>query len=157
MRGRGYTVNSGGTLGGAGSIVLTNANVVVEDGGTLAPGSAAEPGTLTLGLSPDYSLTFSATSTLALELGTQSDMLAFMTSGDFLGGSGNAVLAITQGDGFDFGESYVIIDNVTTTGFTFDSITGVPPETEPEVTQVGDTYVLSFTPPPPEGSLFMLR
>lgn len=46
--GRGYTIQNGGTLGGSGSISLTDGDVTVEAGGGLAPGSS--PGTLTLDL-----------------------------------------------------------------------------------------------------------
>ncbi len=47
-----YTVNSGGTLGGSGSIDGSAINATINDGGFLSPGNIA-PGTLTFGSAAD--------------------------------------------------------------------------------------------------------
>ncbi|NDG72058.1 MAG: hypothetical protein EBY32_12300, partial [Proteobacteria bacterium] len=104
-------VAAGATLGGNGTI-----GGAVTVAGSLNPGTAS---TLTLG----STLTFGSGSTLALTLGSNSSKIAFLSTGNLLG-SANATLSLTQDTGFDYGATYRIFENTSTTGFAFASITG---------------------------------
>ena len=103
-------VQSGGTLGGSGSV---GADVYVLGGGKLSPGTS--PGTLTVtGTTLDFSDAVNAANTQALvfELGTTSDRVN-LTTGQF--GIGTGVLefddfAFTAGSGFGPG-TYTLFDS----------------------------------------------
>lgn len=139
-------VEEGATLGGSGRIAPTAGNNVVIEG-TLSPGNS--PGTMTFAMSGASKLVFEENSILAFELGTSSDLINFTTSGDWLSGSGNAILALTLGDGFDYGQTYTIFSGVTTSGFTFADITGYDSGVyTANFTQFGNSYQLSFVPEP---------
>lgn len=105
------SVNTGGTLGGTGTL-----GPVLVNGGTLAPGMSA--GTLTTG-----NLSFSATSTFSLELSDAS----VPASNDFLQVNGNltldGTLAVTELAGFT-GESFLF---AAYTGILTDNIIEIDP------------------------------
>ncbi len=95
-----FTLDSGQTLGGSGSIVgLTT----VGEGAILAPGNS--PGTLTFG----DGLTLEGGSILNFELGTSSDLI-LITGGILTGPSfGTITLNITDSGGFT-GGTYLLLD-----------------------------------------------
>ena len=128
------SIGAAGALSGTGSL---SGSVTVS--GALAPAGAGA-GTITLG----SSLAFTSGSTLALDLGTASDQVAFASTGT-LSGSGLPTLALTLGTGFDYAASYTILSNVSTAGFTFGAITGYDTATyNATVQKSGSAYVLSF-------------
>lgn len=147
-------VTSTGTLGGNGHIAPVAGNNIVVDG-TLRPGyyqgdEVFVPGeflaaTLSLDLSGSSKLVLNAASNLDYVLGSTSSSIAFGTLGDWLVGSGNATLALTLGNGFDYGNSYTIFSNVTTEGFTLAGVTGFDSGNYTwSLDQMGSDYVLSF-------------
>ncbi|MDE1171463.1 MAG: autotransporter-associated beta strand repeat-containing protein [Verrucomicrobium sp.] len=149
------TVSNGATLAGTGIIAPTAGNNVTING-TLAPGDTA--GTLTFNLSSGSKLAFGSGSTLSLTLGTSSSEVSFSTAGDWLTGSGNVSLSLSLGTGFSYSNTYNVFDNVTTTGFTFASITGYDTNSySASVAKVGNSYTLSFSavPEPSTYALFI--
>jgi autotransporter-associated beta strand protein len=146
-------VNVGGVLAGSGTVV--GAATIT---GTVSPGSpAAGPGragTLTF----NSTLAFRPGSWVEFDLGTESDLISFFNLGDNLVGSGNAVLSLNLGPGFDYANSYTVITNVTTAGFTFLGITGYDTSNHTALlNQVGDDYVLTFNnDPTPLAEVFVL-
>jgi autotransporter-associated beta strand protein len=140
------SVGSGAALGGSGTI---NGSVSINSGATINPGTAA---TLTLG----STLTLESGS-IALTLGSNSSKIAFTTRADNLLGSGNATLSLTRGDGFDYGATYTIFQNTSTTGFVFSSITGY--DSDNWTANFGlssDNYQLSFTAVPEPSTYALL-
>lgn len=139
-------------LQGLGTVNLGTKTLKIGGSGTLAPG--ASPGTLEF-TSTGGKLDFTADSAITFELGTISDRIAFRTIGDWLTGSGNASLSLSLLDGFDYGSTYTVFQNVTTTGFTFNTITGYDTDAyAANFEQSGDDYKLSFTTvPEPSNSL----
>jgi len=138
-------VAAGATLGGNGTI-----GGAVTVAGSLNPGTAS---TLTLG----STLTFGSGSTLALTLGSNSSKIAFLSAGANLLGSGNATLSFTQDTGFDYGATYRIFENTSTTAFAFSSITGY--DTSAYQAQFGfdsNNYNLTFTAVPEPSSYALL-
>ena len=141
------SVGSGAALGGSGTI---NGSVSINSGATLNPGIAS---TLTLG----STLTLQSESTIALTLGSNSSKIAFTTLADNLLGSGNATLSLTRGDGFDYGASYTIFQNTSTTGFVFSSITGYDSDSwTANFGLTSDNYQLSFTAVPEPSTYALL-
>jgi fibronectin-binding autotransporter adhesin len=138
-------VAAGATLGGNGTI-----GGAVTVAGSLSPGTAS---TLTLG----STLTFGSGSTLALTLGSNSSKIAFLSAVANLLGSGNATLSLTQDTGFDYGATYRIFENTSTTAFAFSSITGY--DTSAYEAQFGfdsNNYNLTFTAVPEPSSYALL-
>jgi autotransporter-associated beta strand protein len=158
----GVAVASGATLAsGVTGGITTAANGSFAVGGNLAPGDFGKAGTLTLGLGTGGKLNFASGSTLDFDLGLtagSSDLIAFSTAGDWLGGSGNVALTLSGiGSGIDYGETYTLFSNVTTTGFTFSSITGYDDaDYIATVSQSGDNYQLSFENVPEPNSAISL-
>lgn len=144
----GVLVESGATLGGTGIIAPTSGRRV-RIRGTLSPGENSV-GTLTFDFTHEESrLTFQEGSYLEFTLGTQSDLIAFGTAGDWLLGSDLATLNIIQGEGFSYDETYTIFQNVTTEDFAFLSITGFDDSTYQAIlSREGNDYVLSFAAVP---------
>ena len=141
------SVGSGAALGGSGTI---NGFVSINSGATLIPSIAS---TLTLG----STLTLESGSTMALTLGSNSSKIAFTTLADNLLGSGNATLSLTRGDGFDYGASYTIFQNTSTTGFVFSSITGYDSDSwTANFGLTSDNYQLSFTAVPEPSTYALL-
>ena len=141
------SVGSGAALGGSGTI---NGSVSINSGATLIPGIAS---TLTLG----STLTLESGSTIALTLGSNSSKIAFTTVADNLLGSGNATLSLTRGDGFDYGATYTIFQNTSTTGFVFSSITGYDSANwTANFGLTSDNYQLSFTAVPEPSTYALL-
>lgn len=131
------------TLQGTGTVNLGVKTMVIGSLGILAPG--ASPGTLQFAATTGK-LDFASGSQIAFELGTTSDLIAFTTAGDWLTGSGNATLALGLLGGFDYGDTYTIFENVTTSGFTFSGITGFDTVGySANFAQNGTNYDLSFT------------
>ncbi len=154
-----YTVGDGvGTdiLGGSGTLALaTNAGVNVASGGQISPGNSA--GNLKLTLDGTAKLDFAANSSLAFDLGADSDLISFTTLGDWLSGSGNPTLALTLGTGFSYANAYTIFSNVSTIGFGLAGITGYDAGSyNASFGKVGNDYVLSFTAIPEPVSLALL-
>ena len=151
--GSGIEVDAGATFGGAGIVkpILSgdgDASYDLTMNGTLAPGTNGA-GTLTLDFDSNAFdinlLIFGSGSTIAFDVGTESDLIAFDTAGDWLRGSSNATLALTTNDGFSHANSYVIFSNVTTVGFAITNITGYDEGTyTPQFARSGNDYVLSF-------------
>jgi hypothetical protein len=143
------TVNSGATLEGNGIIAPTGGTNNININGTLSPGTAAAPAPIHFTLASGEQLVFGLNSTLALNLGASSatsSSVAFTAAGNWLSGSGDATLSLTLGTGFSYSNTYQIITNVTTSGFTFADITGYDStDYTASVTQVGNAYDLSFT------------
>lgn len=136
-----------GTLGGSGIIAPNAGNsVTVTANGIISPGFGSED-TLRFNLSDDSKLIFDEGSTIQMTLGSTSDKISFLNTGDWLAGSGNATLSITLGEGFTFGE-YVIFENVTTPDFTFAEITGLDSYNY-SFGLVGTNYVLTVAVPEP--------
>lgn len=105
-------------LSGGGTYAAGTKTVTIGANGTLDPGSMSTAGeTLTFSLSGAGKLSFASGSKLALTLGTDGDSIAFLTSGDWLTGSGNFTLALTAGTGFQYDTAYAVFSNVTTAGF----------------------------------------
>lgn len=160
MGSRAVSVFAGATLGGTGNIVLgfNTSNMTIN--GTLSPGDTTHSAgilSITVSGTANPHVIFGIDSTLEMNLGTSSDKVSFVTSGDFLQGSGNAVLALTLGTGFDYGNTYTIFENVTTTGFTFENITGYDTANYSAVFQQnGLNYELSFTPVPEPGTVALM-
>ncbi len=127
------TVNSGGTLGGTGSVFDT-----VINGGTLAPGNSIGTFTVT------GNLTFTGGSTYAVEISP--------TAADRTNVSGSAALAgtvnVTASPGvYAAGQQFTIIKaNGGFNGTTFDSITGTAFATgTPSLSYDSDDVFLTFT------------
>jgi len=141
-------VASTGTLasGATGSITTAAAgNVSVS--GTLAPGDLGSVGTLTLAPGAGGQLSFASGSTFALDISdATSDQVAFASSGDWLLGSGNVALTISGITAADYGNTYTIFHNVSTSSFTFANVSGYDTaDYVAKVTQVGSDYQLTFT------------
>lgn len=151
-----YSVGSDGTLAGTGSIATANADVQVA--GTLSPGNSA--GTLSFDFSAGAGkLLFQSGSQLDFELGASSDLIRFVgPAGDYLAGSGNATLNLILGAGFDYGSSYTIFNNVTTSGFSFASIAGYDTTNyQASLVQTGgNSYDVQFTNVPEPSTIAML-
>jgi autotransporter-associated beta strand protein len=140
------SVGSGAALGGSGTI---NGSVSINSGATLNPGTAA---TLTLG----QTLTFGSESTLAFTLGSNSSKIVFSSPGNNLLGNGNATLSLTLGDGFNYGATYRIFENSSTTGFSFADIVGYDDANfTATFAQFESNYDLTFAAIP-EPSTYML-
>jgi autotransporter-associated beta strand protein len=142
------------TLQGLGTVNLGDKTLTIGGSGTLAPGASS--GTLEFIASAGGKLDFAANSTIAFELGTTSDLIAFTSAGDWLTGSSNATLALSLLAGFDYANTYTIFENVTTTGFTFANITGYDTGAyTANFEQSGDDYNLSFTVIPEPSSALL--
>ena len=141
------------TLQGLGKVNLGTKTLTIGGSGTLAPG--ASPGTLEF-TATTGKLDFAADSTITFELGTLSDCIAFTTAGDWLSGSSNATLALGLLSGFDYGTTYTIFQNVSTAGFTFDTVTGYDTAAyAANFEQSGDDYKLSFIAVPEPSSALL--
>lgn len=141
--GTGAVTVQGGVLGGTGIIAPSAGNNVTISSGALSPGAD----TLTFQFTGSSKLDFASGSFLNLTLGTTSGLVGFSNAGDWLSGSGNVTLNITQGSGFSYDESYKIFENVTTTGFDFAAVNGIGSHM-PLLTKVDNDYFLSFEPVP---------
>lgn len=154
------TVANGATLGtdAAASIaVIADGSVLID--GTLAPGGLGANGTLMLDLSGIGKLDFGDNAALSLDLAivsAEADRVHFATLGDWLSGSGTAVLNL--GGSINYAATYTIFENVSTNGFEFAGITGYDTlNYSADVLQVGNDYQLSFEaiPEPAFGGLFL--
>jgi len=142
------TVNDTGTFGGTG---IVTGPVQLTNGGKLSPGMSA--GTLNLA----NTLTFGAGSILEFDVGTAADLIQFTSPGAWLVGSGLGELNLVLESGFDYGQSYKLFDDVTTTGFSFASITGYDSVNyTASVNQVGSDYFVSFVNTIPEPSTYLV-
>jgi len=136
----------GGSPAGLANIESTTRTFTMGANATLAPGYGTRRATFTFSFTTGK-LAFAAGSRLALTLDTPStsDRIAFVgPAGDFLATTGQPRLALTLGVGFDASKTYILIDNVTTAGFGFSSVTGLPPGLTPIIGKVGNAYVISF-------------
>ncbi len=138
------------------STLSASAGSTITMRGTLSPGSVtnythtnknSDIGTLTFSLSGAGKLKFEADSTVIMQLGATtaaSDQIAFATAGDWLDGSGKAILDLSSGS-INYSLVYTIFHNVTTSGFAFADITGYDNATYSALFQrVGNDYQLSF-------------
>lgn len=146
------TVNGGSILGGSGTIAPSGGNNVTISSGTLSPGSSL----LTFNFTGASKLDFASGTFMDITLGTVSGLAAFSSAGDWLSGSGNVTLNITQGAGFDYNSSYTIFQNVTTVGFNFAAVTGIDGGYTPNLNHVGNDYVLSFAAVPEPGTVALI-
>jgi hypothetical protein len=135
----------------------TSGNAVIIGGGIsgstarLAPGDLGSIGSIDFDLAGTAKLAFASHSELDFDIsGTTSDLVSFWVGGqkpvgDFLTGSGNAVLSLSGLTSNDYGNTYTVFHNVTTPGFTFASITGYDTANYLAVFgQSGNDYTLSF-------------
>lgn len=150
--GSGAVTVNGGALGGSGTIAPSGGNNVTISSGTLSPGAS----TLTFNFTGASKLDFASGTFMDITLGTAPGLAAFSSAGDWLTGSGNVTLNITQGSGFDYDQSYTIFQNVTTAGFDFAAVTGIDGGYTPSLDQVGNDYVLSFTAVPEPGTFALI-
>lgn len=153
-------VASGATLasGASGGAITTGAlsGNAIDVAGTLSPGDTALA-PISFTLSVGTKLNFEAGSQLRLDLASagNSDSVIFGSAGDWLSGSGNATLSLNGT--INYSSTYVVFQNVTTTGFAFASITGYDSANwTPTFALSGDDYVLSFTAIPEPGSALSL-
>lgn len=160
--------NSAGSATGTGAVLVSGTSVLAGTGhiapdagnnitveGYISPGLDST-GTLTLDLEGASKLEFLAGSDLNFTLGTDADLVDFATAGDWLAGSGNVMLNLTLGDGFNYDESYVIFSDVTTAAFTLAGIIGYDTVSYlASFEQIGNNYVVSFDAVP-EPSTWML-
>lgn len=148
------------TLAGGGFVALGTANVhgagntlTIGANGRIAPGNSGSNETMYFAFSTGK-INFSANSTLALDLGAQSasDKISFITVGDFLTGSGNAILDVTTGAGFQYGMVYTVFENVTTDNFTFNTVKlngQALTASDYTWTDAGNYYTIAFAIPEP--------
>lgn len=122
-----YTVQNGGTLGGDGSIGTNNANVTVEAGGKLAPGTS--PGTLTFALGTgELDLSAIGTGDLQFEMGPTSDMVVLSTgilnigTLDFDEFDFTALGGLAEGDYLLFDSNETIVGSIGEASGIFDGI-----------------------------------
>lgn len=146
------SVKPGAVLGGIGILEpVAGNNVTIA--GTLRPGD--EIATLTLNLSGSSSLVFDPGAIIDFTPASSSEAIHFTTPGAWLSGAGNATLRLRLADGFDYGATYTLFDNVTTPDFTLAGIEGH--DTNSYAAQLAfnaehNCYQLSFTsanPQPP--------
>jgi hypothetical protein len=89
-------------------------------------------------------------------LPANADRVRFGIVGDWLAGSGLPVLNL--GGSIDYGATYTVFENVATTGFSFEAITGYDTlNYSAQMAQVGSDYQLSFQaiPEPAFGGLIL--
>ncbi len=98
------TVRSGATLGGSGQL----GSILLEDGGTLAPGSS--PGTLTAS-----SLVWNSGGSMMIELGTDAANSDDLDLGDFLRGTGTNFNFTFVDNGWVIGQTYTLLTFTNTT------------------------------------------
>jgi autotransporter-associated beta strand protein len=101
-----YNVSAGATLGGTGSIGLAGSNVVtVASGGRLDPGDINDEGTTSVGTlvisgaTSGVGLAFSGNASIDFALGTTSDMITLSGAtmiGSAIGGAGSIVFNLTN-------------------------------------------------------------
>jgi autotransporter-associated beta strand protein len=128
-----YTVNSGGTLSGTGTISRA---VSVNAGGTLAPGNS--PGILHIG---DLSMANDSTNIFELNgttVGTQYDQLDVTGTVDL---DNNAVLVLSVGYSAAMGDMFTIVNNDGT-----DPVSGLYKEPSGNVLSQGEEFAPSGTP-----------
>ncbi len=149
------SVASGATLAtGATGSIATAAAGNVDILGNLAPGGSTtgtDAGTLSLTLVSGGKLNFAAASTLLFGLGTTQDLISFATVGDYLTGGTGATLALDLSlVGFDYGSTYTLFHNVTTTtgNFSFQTVTGLDSTHTAVFTSDGTDYKISFASVP---------
>lgn len=141
------------TLRGLGTVDLGTKTLNIGSFGILAPGSG--PGTLEFASTAGI-LNFATESTIAFDLGTTSDLISFTSAGDWLSGSGNAILALNLLDGFDYEQTYTIFRNVTTSDFAFANITGYDTaEYSASFEKMNDDYTLRFIAIPEPASTLL--
>jgi autotransporter-associated beta strand protein len=119
------TVNSGGTLGGTGTIVSTS-TVTVNAGGSVAPGVSA--GTLTLSATGGVNLSPMSAGGLAFELGApaSSDKLVVSSGTLTLGQLDFSDFAFTTLPGITAG-TYTLIDAASTMAVSLGTVSGSIP------------------------------
>ena len=145
-----YSVASGATLGGSGSI---SGLVTVDSGGHLAPG--ASPGTLTL----TSGLTLNSGDVLDFDIGLLASDLLRITGGTFTGSSdtGGITVNLSQYDVFNPGD-YTLINwqGATPSGVDFtDFVVGAGPNRYNYSFSIqGSTLVLNAIPEP--GAILLL-
>lgn len=112
------TVHAGTTLSGSGAMTpAINKSVTVN--GTIEP-----TGTMAIGVSGTGKLAMGNNSRVKLHLGTTSGKIDLVNSADALTDGGSVALEIVQEAGFNYGNTYVVFDRVSSPNFTFESVTG---------------------------------
>lgn len=158
------TIDAGGALAGIGGIALADGGTISVSG-IITPGGISSnrstAGTFSFGLSGTGKLEFLAGSSVQFDLGetaSVSDRISFTSEGDWLSGSGNASLDLTEiGSGINYSATYTIFQNVTTTGFVFANITGYDAVNYvAHLNLVGTSYQLSFATVPESAQLAVL-
>ena len=154
------TLSGGANLGAMGNIYAATRTLTIGANGVFSPGNPGANATFTLQFTTGK-LDFAAGSELSFDLGAagSSDRIAFIggTAGDWLSGSGNATLNLTLGTGFDYGSTYTIFENVSTSGFTLAGISGYDTlNYTANFVQVGNNYNLSFSAIPEPSTYALL-
>jgi autotransporter-associated beta strand protein len=136
-------IRSGGTLSGTGTV----STIILEDGGTLAPGNGAV-GTLT-----GTSLTWRANGVLRVEVaGTNSSDLVNLGSGALLKGSAAGPFSVDFGGGGSLGQSYTIVSFGSTdfAAADFTATNLAPGVTGSFQISAGNLLFVTDAPPAPE-------
>ncbi|MFA6286171.1 MAG: PEP-CTERM sorting domain-containing protein [Opitutaceae bacterium] len=106
------------------NIIADSRTITIGANGTIAPGDTGANENLSFSFTTGK-LAFASGATVKLDLGAvaSSDKISFTgTAGDWLSGSGNAILDVTSGDGFAYGVAYTTLYNVSTNGFAFGTV-----------------------------------
>ncbi len=147
-------LTGGGATPVSNNLSAATRTVTIGANGTLAPGNPGANAAFVFAFTTGK-LAFATGSKVELDLGTPgaSDRIAFSgAAGDYLATTGSPLLVLRLGESFDPAATYTIIENVTTAGFTFAGVSGLPSSLTPTLSKVGNNYVLTFQgslePPP---------
>lgn len=117
-------IAGGGGVDGVANIIATTRTITIGANGTIAPGDTGANENLSFSFTTGK-LSFVSGATVKLDFGAvaSSDKISFAgTAGDWLSGSGNAILDVTSGDGFAYGVAYTALYNVSTDSFAFGTV-----------------------------------
>ncbi|MBT64824.1 MAG: hypothetical protein CML13_16625 [Puniceicoccaceae bacterium] len=115
--------------------------------GILSPGNPGMNQAFCFNFEEGGKLAFTPGSRIELDLNTadDSDRISFFQAGDWFRGYDRPALDLNLGEEFDYSDTYILIDQVTTPGFGFSEITGYDRVNYvPVVTHSGNAYLLDF-------------
>lgn len=144
-------LSGGDHIPGSGNVRADTRVVTISAGSTLSPGDTVSQAPFSFAFTTGR-LNFVAGSKVELDLAEvgRSDRVVFVgAAGDYLAGSQSPDLVLRLRPGFDYSKTYPIIENVTSQGFRFASVSGYDTSAyTARVDRTGDRYVLSFAPIP---------
>ena len=147
-----HTIRQGGTLGGTGTVQLANSSKVIDQYGTLTPGTATDIGTLTIAVGD---LKFYASTQAKFQVDLAADKADKVIVGDLLTYNGTLTIDVTGERGSD--ASYTLFQYGSKTGaFTAVNINGVNPN-KAEASFDVNTGVLTYHVLPPQGTLITIQ